>query len=1255
MIKRLLLLLIIVSGYAQAQFVTVKATVSDRNNHLYANCSWHVTFLGDPSSTIHGAAFDQSFTGTCNADAYMSLTLPQNSQIHPFGSQWTVAFCNSTGVFCASTPLTIGHSDPQDISVSLRSVAPILPSILPYLDLVANLSNPTNPDYGAARIFYNQNTARVEAIDPNGVNVLFGGSGGGGVSSIATTAPIVGGPITSTGTISCPACALGPGTSGAGHVAFFSGTNGLTLANGSLVDDGAGAVTLTGSFTVLPDTGITGTEVDSDKFCISASCWYRGSGNPEGVITAQVGSFYSDTNALGSFYYKSNGVSDTGWLPLGTGSNLCTLNGAAIAGSSCYPTIQSAITAIGSGGVVIVPAGSYAPTSTTTISGLNHLTIQFNKGATVTAQSGLGANPVFLITGSSNNINIIGAGKIDGASIASQCVGINNASTFVTVDGLECTGTTSNGIDARMTSGSLTYDTTNVTVKNTYVHDISGSGIAFRGKDMAALNNTVVTVGQSSISCAGERQLIQGNTTNDWNETGGNTGSGVHCFAASESDISDNKATGKSPSTGNYGIYCDTCFTTTVSRNMIDHTGSGMRVEVPYNVTAQNNVITDVTATSGTGILFNSRIDPSVINALDSTTGLTAGTNVTLTVDSVVKVEGTGSVQAVLAAGFAGGLVMSQVLGSTQDWTTRPISRIYFRTDTLLNKGVLNLILYSDAGCSTAVSTIPFPHSAISQWLQEELYDLEWFPKYSSPGIRCWAVTATSAAASTTLHFDDYVIDVPGGSGVVADNNITRTGDIGIQIETTVGPVTVHHNHIDNAGWYNPTGNGVSILLQTGGLNATANQVISNTWVDSNILRNSMNLSDSAAFGIRSRMTNGGTGNNNYLWMNDISQNFNGTNQVSSDATAGVVNMVNLTSDSAAPAFVFPGTIQVNSYQVWQTTTAAVQTRWTTADDGSTGNITTIDVTPTNGQGSAVRWNRNVNVGAGTSKFQWFQSDGTSTITAFVDMKTGEVHGGSFTGSTASLGTDNSDAGSVTIANGSSNAHTIFTSGATTTNTIKGFATVPTTGHIVTCTVSGTTCTLTDGGAPGGAGTVTSIATTSPITGGTITTTGTIACATCGVTGSPLSQFAATTSSQLAGVISDETGSGVLVFGTAPTFTTSITTPTLLTTTKCAAAGTAANPSVAACSAAPSGSFSCATNASTGTCTVTTSAVTASSAIFVQPDSSLGSLLSVTCNTTADSGLTAPRVSARSAATSFTITLGTFATNPLCYNYWIVN
>lgn len=54
------------------------------------------------------------------------------------------------------------------------------------------------------------------------------------------------------------------------------------------------------------------------------------------------------------------------------------------------------------------------------------------------------------------------------------------------------------------------------------------------------------------------------------------------------------------------------------------------------------------------------------------------------------------------------------------------------------------------------------------------------------------------------------------------------------------------------------------------------------------------------------------------------------------------------------------------------------------------------------------------------------------------------------------------------------------------------------------------------------------------------------------LTSSPLSQFAATTSAQLAGVVSDETGSGALVFATSPTLITpTLGTPASGTLTNC--------------------------------------------------------------------------------------------------------
>lgn len=88
----------------------------------------------------------------------------------------------------------------------------------------------------------------------------------------------------------------------------------------------------------------------------------------------------------------------------------------------------------------------------------------------------------------------------------------------------------------------------------------------------------------------------------------------------------------------------------------------------------------------------------------------------------------------------------------------------------------------------------------------------------------------------------------------------------------------------------------------------------------------------------------------------------------------------------------------------------------------------------------------------------------------------------------------------------------------------------------------------------------------------------------------------------------------------------------------------------AACSAAPAGSVVIDDGATT--VVVSTTAVTANSQIFAIFDSSLGTKLSVTCNTTA----VTPSISARTAATSFTITAADPAgANPACFSYFIVN
>lgn len=91
----------------------------------------------------------------------------------------------------------------------------------------------------------------------------------------------------------------------------------------------------------------------------------------------------------------------------------------------------------------------------------------------------------------------------------------------------------------------------------------------------------------------------------------------------------------------------------------------------------------------------------------------------------------------------------------------------------------------------------------------------------------------------------------------------------------------------------------------------------------------------------------------------------------------------------------------------------------------------------------------------------------------------------------------------------------------------------------------------------------------------------------------------------------------------------------------------------AACGAASAGAF--VIDAADTNTVVSTTAVTANSQIFLQVDASLGTRLSVTCNTQ-DAGTFDIRVTARTAATSFTVTADAGpTTNPLCVNYFIVN
>lgn len=136
------------------------------------------------------------------------------------------------------------------------------------------------------------------------------------------------------------------------------------------------------------------------------------------------------------------------------------------------------------------------------------------------------------------------------------------------------------------------------------------------------------------------------------------------------------------------------------------------------------------------------------------------------------------------------------------------------------------------------------------------------------------------------------------------------------------------------------------------------------------------------------------------------------------------------------------------------------------------------------------------------------------------------------------------------------------------------------------------------------------------------------------------------------------TGSGNAVLATSPTLTTpnigaatgtSVTVSGLLSGSTLSLGSCASSASPAVCGTSPTGSVIVAAGATT--VVVDTSAVTANSQIMLTFDTSLGTRLSVTCNTTNP----LPYVSARTAGTSFTITSSAPVTNPACISYLVVN
>jgi hypothetical protein len=227
--------------------------------------------------------------------------------------------CNTAGYACMNLDSQIkgsrlpswGVDSGSSNAYAITTVAPLGPalktgSVFMFKATHANTSASTLVVDGGSTIAIKKNVSSALTggeIALNGVTeVVYDGtnfqcmscgSSTGTVTSIATTSPITGGTITTTGTISCPTCAIGPGSSSANHLAKFSGTDGLTLADGGAIP--------TGTVTSVAETAPSGLlSVSGSPITTSGTFAWSWAGTSGGI------SYFSSTSALASSALLTN-------------------------------------------------------------------------------------------------------------------------------------------------------------------------------------------------------------------------------------------------------------------------------------------------------------------------------------------------------------------------------------------------------------------------------------------------------------------------------------------------------------------------------------------------------------------------------------------------------------------------------------------------------------------------------------------------------------------------------------------------------------------------------------------------------------------------------------------------------------------------------------------------------------------------------------------------------------------------------------
>jgi hypothetical protein len=455
---------------------------------------------------------------------------------------------------------------------------------------------------------------------------------------------------------------------------------------------------------------------------------------------------------------------------------------------------------------VYVPPGTYAiKTSGFTINQPN-VNLQCAPGAIIQAQTGFPSTyPILNINGSAKNV-VVSNCLWDGNSLSAEDIAVATTAANITIDHNEFKGSTLHGIFGSLrTSGPLR-------ITNNYIHNLGSGAVGFYDLAGSGGSPTVNLDGNWFDSLTAQGAGASGDSNF---EASGNKFSSVNSGVAEGSLYGYGLDRADWQHNYFYGdgvaVHCDTCAGGNISFNTSFNSNGAMAdyfVEASSNMTIEGNNSTNDTASGGITLGSGSlSVGPAnyrqQVFSFDSTTGYTAGTNVTLTTDNSDKKEGTGSMVATANSSFTTGTLwyynfatpQLNVWGYQDMWVKETAGGF-------LN-GTLSLVCSINTNLSTQDMVVPIPPPVSGTWYRMIQYQPGWqgalAQNSGGTGFKSCGVVVNISDPSIAVKFDDYDYAAEVVGNKIVNNSVILPLYTGIAVGGGQNTI-VSKNYVEGAG-----------------------------------------------------------------------------------------------------------------------------------------------------------------------------------------------------------------------------------------------------------------------------------------------------------------------------------------------------------------------------------------------------------------------------------------------------------------------